>query len=107
MTAAGLERYIRASGHTEISFVSTSPDADNDNEDILFALYMRDRLLGNPVDESALKQRLSTTAAYGFLKSEAGVPETDFDLCLDFGRFDFAIRGIMQDGRLTLVKQSA
>lgn len=103
--ARSIAEYARRSGCEHISLVSTSPDVERDNEDILFALYVRDLLLGNPVDEDAIKRQLATTAAYGFLQREAGVPATDFDLCLDFDRFDFVIRRTIRDGRVCLVRE--
>lgn len=105
--ASSIVRAIRRAQPDLVQLISTSPGVDELNEDILLARYIRDLLQGRAPDEAALKNQLATTAAYDFLKKEAGVPATDFELCLDFSRFDFVIRKFVQDGRICLLRESA
>ncbi len=107
VVADSIVKYIRSNNFQNVSLVSTAPYTKNeDNEDILLAYYIRDILTSSKVDELAIKNKMKTTSVYSFLLNEAGVPQTDIDLCLDFHRFDFVIKKIMEDNKMYLVREN-
>jgi 2-phosphosulfolactate phosphatase len=97
--------YIKQNNFQNISLISTAPDTGVDNEDLLFAYYIRDVLEGVPVTESDIKSMTTKTSAYALLFDEVGVPATDFDLCLDFNRFNFIIKKVMINNQMCLVRE--
>lgn len=103
--ADSIIKYIKNNNFQDISLISTSKDVENDNEDVLFAYYIRDILNGIKVDELEIKNKLKTTSANSFLLNEAGVPQTDIDFCLDFNRFDFIIKKVIDQGVFYLVRE--
>jgi len=105
VVADSIIKYIKNNNFQNVSLISTAPDTENDNEDILLACYIRDVLNGNKVDELAIKNKLKTTTVALFLQNEAGVPQTDIDLCLDFHRFNFVIKKITENDQMYLVKE--
>lgn len=106
VVADSIIKYIKKNNFQNISLVSTAPYTENDdNEDILLAYYIRDVLNGNKVDEAGIKSKLKTTSVYSFLLNEAGVPQTDIDLCLDFHRFNFIIKKTVENNRMCLIKE--
>ena len=105
VTAEALIRCIQKASMAEISLISTSPDSETDNEDILLAYYIRDRLEGKSYDRGELNKLMRETSAYRFLFQEVGVPEGDFDLCLAIDRFDFVVGRDPEKIELTLRKR--
>lgn len=101
-----IARYIKENGFQNISLVSTSPDSAADNEDILCAYYIRDILQGTSTNEPEIKTKVRSTPVHSFLLDEAGVPETDIDLCLDFNKFDFIIKKVVEDDQMYLIKEN-
>jgi 2-phosphosulfolactate phosphatase len=107
VNAGAIIEYIKKSKSEVISLVSTSPNiTETNNEDLMLAYYIRDVLEGKNIDESAVKTILTKTSAYSLLFNEIGVPETDFDLCLDFNRFDFVIKQVTENSRKILVREN-
>lgn len=104
--ADSIIKYIQSNNFQTLSLICTAPLTDDDNEDILLAYYIRDVLLGNKVDEEEIKNKLRTTAVYSFLVNEAGVPQSDIDLCLDFHRFDFIIKKVVENGQMHLMREN-
>lgn len=104
--ANSIVKHIKQHGFETISLVSTSPYPDADNEDVMFAYYVRDLLEGNTTDELAIKDSIKNNSISRFLKNEIGVPETDIELCLEFNKFDFIIKKITDENGLCLVKES-
>jgi 2-phosphosulfolactate phosphatase len=102
--ADSIVKYIQQNNFETISLVSTAPDTESDNEDILLAYYIRDILSGNMVDEAEIKNKLATTSVASFLLNEAGVPQSDIDLCLDFHRFNFVIKKVSDNGNFYLIR---
>jgi 2-phosphosulfolactate phosphatase len=102
--ADSIVKYIKQNNFETISLVSTAPDSDSDNEDILLAYYIRDVLSGSVVDEAEIKNKLATTSVASFLLNEAGVPQSDIDLCLDFHRFNFVIKKVSDNGNFYLIR---
>lgn len=105
VVADSIVKYIRKNNIQNVSLVSTSPDPVADNEDILLAYYIRDVLSGNKIDEADIKNKLGTTSALQFLLTEAGVPQADIDLCLEFHKFNFVIKKTMQNNQMYLVRE--
>ncbi|MEI6659970.1 MAG: 2-phosphosulfolactate phosphatase [bacterium] len=103
--ADSIVKYIKQNNFEVVSLISTAPDADGENEDILLAYYIRDVLSGNMVDESEIKNKLATTSVASFLLNEAGVPQSDIDLCLDFHRFNFIIKKVNNNGKFYLIRE--
>jgi 2-phosphosulfolactate phosphatase len=106
VVADSIIKYIKNSNSQNISLVSTSPYPEKDNEDILLAHYIRDVLNDTGVNEQEIKNQLAATPATLFLLNEAGVPQTDIDLCLDFHRFNFVIKRVNEGGLVYLVKEN-
>ncbi len=105
VNAGAIIRYIKQTQPEYVSLVSTSPSKDEAaNEDLMLAYYLRDCLEGKTVSELQIRDMLTKTSAYQYLFNEIGVPATDFDLCLDFNRFNFVIRQEMIDGKNVLVR---
>ncbi len=102
--ASSIVTFIKQNNISDISLVSTSPDIEKDNEDVMFAYYIRDILNESSVNESEIKKHMRETSAYSFLLNEAGIPETDFDLCLDFNKFNFVIKKVVENNQMYLVK---
>lgn len=99
-------RYIQQQQPEHVSLVSTSPYTyGEENEDLLLAYYLRDCLEGKTVSELQIRDMLTKTSAYQYLFNEIGVPATDFDLCLDFNRFNFVIKQELREGRNILFKK--
>ncbi len=103
--ADSIIKYIKNNNFKNISLVSTSPYVEKDNEDMLLAYYIRDVLSGKKVDEPEIKNQLATNSATSFLLNEAGVPQTDIDLCLDFHRFNFVIKKVTESDETYLMKE--
>ncbi len=104
--ADSILKYIHSNNSKHVSLVCTAPDSNNDNEDILLAYYIRDVLSGSVVDEQDIKNKLKLTPAHKFLLNEAGVPQADIDLCLDFHRFNFIIKKVVDNGGFYLIKET-
>lgn len=106
VVADSILKYIKKNNFQNVSLVSTAPDLEHDNEDILLAYYIRDVLSGKEVDEAEIRNKLSTTSVASFLLNEAGVPQADIDLCLDFHRFNFVIKRIVENSQMYLVREN-
>lgn len=106
VVADSIIKHIKKNNIQNVSLISTAPDTENDNEDILLAYYIRDVLNGNKVNETDIKNKLTTTTVHQFLLNEAGVPQEDIDLCLDFHRFNFIIKKVEDKGQFFLIKET-
>lgn len=105
LNAAAIIKYIQKENIDDISLISTSHMIQEDNnEDLMLAYYLRDCLEGEETTEESIKEMIKKTSVYSLLFDEIWVPETDFDLCLDFNRFDFVIKQEIRDGKKVLVK---
>lgn len=103
--ANSIIEYIRNHNPENVYLISTAPDEESDNEDVLLAYYIQDILNSKEVDEVAIKAKLATTSAHVFLLTEAGVPQSDINLCLDFNRFNFVIKKVIQNDQIYLMKE--
>ncbi len=103
--ADSIVKYIKNNNLLDVSLISTAPDTENDNEDLMLAYYIKNSLEGALIDEIEIKKMMTKTSAYSYLFNEALVPKTDFDLCLDFNRFNFIIKKSIVDNQICLVKE--
>lgn len=104
VNAGAIIQYIQNNVKETISLVSTAHLDLEHNEDIMLAEYLRDTLEGKIISPDDVKKILKTTSTYSLLFDEIWVPLTDFDLCLDFNRFNFIIKKEIKDGKIILVK---
>lgn len=107
VTASAIIEYLKKGSFEEVSFVSTSPYPETDNEDMQLAFYVRDLLEGKLIDVDAIKKEIREGSVYNFLIKEVGVPESDIDLCLEFNKFNFVIKKIIEDGKVCLIREVA
>lgn len=105
--ADSIVEYIKNHNPENVYLISTAPDEESDNEDVLLAYYIQDILNGKDVDEQAIKSKLATTSAHVFLLNEAGVPQSDIDLCLDFNRFNFVIKKVIENEQVYLIREDS
>jgi len=106
VVADSIIKYIKNNDFQNICLVSTAPDEESDNEDVLLAYYIRDVLNGKEVNELDIRNKLATTSAHTFLLNEAGVPQTDIDLCLDFHKFNFVIKKVIENNQMYLIRDN-
>ncbi len=104
--ADSIVKYIKDKNFQNISLISTSPELNEENEDLLLAYYIRDMLVGQSISEGDIKNKLLSTSARSFLLNEAGVPQTDIDLCLEFNRFNFVIKKVTENNLIYLVREN-
>lgn len=97
--------YILKNNIQEISLISTSPEEDSENEDLLLAHYIKDTLEDIATNEEEIIQKARSTPAHSFLLNEAWVPPSDIDLCLDYNKFNFIIKDLKQEENITLIRQ--
>ena len=98
-------KYIQQNEFQDITLVATSPYIDIGNEDVLFAECVRDILEGKDIDKEDIKAKVKAGPVRKFLTGELGIPPSDIDYCLDFNRFSFVIKKIVQDGQIQLIKE--
>ena len=103
--AKSIVEYIKAGGFREVSLVSTSPYTDMNNEDILCAQYIKDLLEGVSVDEQQIIADVKAGPVHKFLTGELHIPISDIDYCLEFNKFNFIIKKVVENGQIVLVKQ--
>ncbi len=75
-------------------------------EDLLFAEYIKARLLGQHTDFPEIKRLLRNGGGKRFFNpgNRGWSPPGDFELCLDLDRFDFVLRG-ERSGELILLEK--
>jgi 2-phosphosulfolactate phosphatase len=110
VNAAAIAGYIRKRGAPTVSMVCMGYEAKEPaDEDDFCAEYIVNLLEGRPTDLAGMAARLRTGSGRRFLDgaSRDSMPETDFDLCLDFDRFDFVLKARRDsDFGLVLLKSS-
>lgn len=104
--ADSIVKYIKDKRFQNISLISTSPELNEENEDLLLAYYIRDMLTDQKINEGDIKNKLLTTSARSFLLNEAGVPQADIDLCLEFNKFNFVIKKVTENNSIYLVREN-
>lgn len=105
VNAAAIINYILKNQIKEVSLISTSPEEDSENEDLLLAYYIKDSLENTNTNEEEIIQKARSTPAHSFLLDEAWVPPSDIDLCLDYNKFNFIIQGVKNNSNILLTRQ--
>lgn len=105
VVAESITKYIKSKTFENISLISTAPNSEEENEDILLAYYIRDILNNKGVDEIEIKNKLKTTSVASFLVQEVGVPQSDIEFCLDFNKFNFVIKKVTDGTGMFLTKE--
>ncbi len=105
LIADSIIKFIKNQNPEKVCLISTSPHETNENEDMMLANYIKDALEGKTINESEIREMTKKTSAYSYLFDEINVPVTDFDLCLDFNRFNFIIKKVEKNGELYLIKE--
>lgn len=91
--------YIRKCAPDRVSLVAMGTDGvKSADEDVLCARYIRSLLLDEPLDIAALAPALRDTSGAKFFNpaTQEIFPAADFDMCIQYDRFPFALR-IEQD----------
>lgn len=104
VNAWAILRYIEQQKPAILSLVATSHLYTEENEDIVFANYIRDILQGTVMSVDEVKKVIQTTSAYQYLFDEIWVPQTDFELCLDIDKYNFVIKQIEYNGMKILTR---
>lgn len=102
VNAGAIVDYIHKANPQVVSLVAMGfGGVEPADEDRLCAEYLRNVLLGEPVDFAAIYHFMandSKTGGFLDLQAEASAPKGDFDLCLQLDRFDFVLRVTPWDG---------
>lgn len=105
INAKAIIKYIKERKYDTVSLVSTAPlEYWRGNEDMLLAECLRDQLEWKTMDNKYIRNVVKQTNAYAYLFNEINVPQSDFDLCIDFDKFDFVIKQIIVDSRKVLAR---
>lgn len=106
VNAQAVVDYIKKNNPKIVSFVITDNRYDN-NEDFMFANYIKSCLKGTPLNFEEIKKKLiNHPAAEGFLKKPmTKFSQKDFYLSLDLDRFDFVIKAKKKNEQIYLEKQ--
>ena len=98
VNAAAVAKYIMMAGHKEVTLVAMGYRAvEQADEDLLCARYIRDLLEGKETDISREAAELMKGAGKRFFLPEniSFSPPTDFFLCTDLNRFNFALKAVV------------
>ncbi|HIU47224.1 MAG TPA: 2-phosphosulfolactate phosphatase [Candidatus Fimadaptatus faecigallinarum] len=87
--------YIRKCAPDKVSLVAMGTNGvASTEEDVLCARYIRSLLLDEPLDIAALAPALRETSGRKFFNPDTQeiFPEADFEMCIQYDRFPFALR---------------
>ncbi len=87
--------YIRSRAPGQVSLVAMGTNGvQSAGEDVLCARYIRSLLTGEPLDIAALAPALRDTSGAKFFNPDTQeiFPAADFDMCIQYDRFAFALR---------------
>ncbi len=108
VNASAIVRYIKERNPKIVSLVCMGyAYEDEAEEDTLCAEYIKSALEGKILDPNEIKERLRQDAGKRFFQPESQewAPESDFDLCLDFNKFNFILKAEKDnDGLFYLTK---
>jgi len=102
--------YIRAQNPPMLSLICSGvADEREATEDLLCAEYMRDTLVGTPRLFQDIKDELraAQTSQRFFDSKREDSPESDFHLCLELDKFDFAVHRVCSDSRSCVLQRNA
>lgn len=95
VNAGAIIQYIQQQQPEKLSLVCMGYACQHPtDEDTFLAEYIKAKLLDEPVDFSAMVERLRHGAGARFFvpEKQSWAPAVDFDLCLDLDRFNFVLK---------------
>lgn len=107
VNAPAIVRYIQSQKPESVSLVCMGYSMKHPTEEDTFcAEYIKAMLEGSDVDFEAMKQQIRKTSGRRLFepKNQEFSPSTDFDYCLDLGRFNFVLKVEEEGGILKLKK---
>ncbi len=100
--------YIQQQNTSIVSIVCSGSQEGLLDEDLICAEYLQRLLQGNlpPVDGVLSAIRKTSNAAMFFDENRASHPESDYDLCVSIGKFNFILMTKMdpQNGLISLIR---
>lgn len=105
VNAPAIVKYIKKQNPDCVSLVCMGYSMKHPSEEDTFcAEYIKASLEGMDVDFNHMKQVIRTTSARRLFSPEnqSFSPSSDFELCMDLGRFDFVLKANESDGLLHL-----
>ncbi|MEJ7619175.1 MAG: 2-phosphosulfolactate phosphatase [Pyrinomonadaceae bacterium] len=108
VNAYAVVNYIKAKDPAEVSLVCMGREAvEPSDEDTLCARFIKDSLEGRATNFAHVRKHLRryASARKFFDPLLTWAPESDFDLCLDLGRFDFVLRAEPDEDQLRILKK--
>jgi len=105
VNAPAIIRYIKKQDPTIVSLVCMGYSMKHPSEeDTLCAEYIKACIEDKPVDFNQMKEIIRNTSAKRFFapENQSFSPSSDFDLCLDLGKFDFVLKAEQMNGLLHL-----
>jgi 2-phosphosulfolactate phosphatase len=105
VNAPAIVKYIKIQQPSVVSLVCMGYSMKHPTEeDTLCAEYIKDCLEEKPVDFNHMKEVIRNTSAKRLFAPENQIfsPASDFDLCMDLGRFDFVLKAEVREGLLNL-----
>ncbi|HEX2933993.1 MAG TPA: 2-phosphosulfolactate phosphatase [Bacteroidales bacterium] len=107
VNAPAIARYIQSKNPAKVSLVCMGYSMKHPTEEDTFcAEYIKAMLEGLDADFEAMKQHIRKTSGRRLFEPENQEfsPTTDFDYCLDLGRFNFVLK-VEEDGGLLKLKK--
>lgn len=107
VNAPAIVRYIQSQKPESVSLVCMGYSMKHPTEEDTFcAEYIKAMLEGSDVDFEAMKRQIRETSGKRLfeLQNQEFSPSTDFDYCLDLGRFNFVLKVEEEAGILKLKK---
>lgn len=109
VNAKAIVRYIKHKNPDHVTLVAMGNNGDTfAQEDDFCAKYIRALLTDQEVDEELIRETLRAEDGKKFFDDEMNhiFPRGDFDLCMDFNRFDFVLKvETFGEGLVELVKK--
>lgn len=107
VNAPAIARYIQLKNPAKVSLVCMGYSMKHPTEEDTFcAEYIKARLEGSDADFEAMKLQIRKTSGRRLFEPENQEfsPSTDFDYCLDLGRFNFVLKA-EEVGELLMLKK--
>jgi 2-phosphosulfolactate phosphatase len=108
VNAKSIVRYIRAQKPEKVSLVCMGyATLYPTEEDTFCAEWIKNELEGNVNNFEEMKRVIRNTSAQRLFlpENQSFSPSTDFDLCMDLGRFDFVLKAGFRDGLMYLIPE--
>lgn len=105
VNAPAIVRYIKRQNPDQVSLVCMGYSMKHPSEEDTFcAEYIKASLEGKDADFNLMKEIIRNTSAKRLFEPENQLfsPSTDFDLCMDLGRFNFVLKANVSQSQLHL-----